>query len=170
MIKNKTTTTTTTTEPLPVAPRMTMKLFFKKLIRKYIVSILFILVLVLAAVSAYLYYQSRNDPSKVSAREVKTLTSTIGKLVLLPSDESPTIATVSDPDALSDQSFFVGAQKDDKVLIYSNAKKAILYRPSIDKIINIAPLNLGDSVSQKTPEPEQPKVAPVTTETPDKKQ
>lgn len=167
MIKNK-----TITEPLPVTPRLTMKSFFKKMIRKYIVIILFVLVLLLAAVSAYLYYQSRNDPSKVSAREVKTLTATIGKLVLLPYDESPTIATVSDPDALSDQSFFVGAQKDDKVLIYSNAKKAILYRPSIDKIINIAPLNLGDAASKKAPvpEPEQPKVVPVTTETPDKKQ
>ena len=55
--------------------------------------------------------------------------------------ETPTIATVSDPEALKNQAFFVDAKKGYKVLIYSNAKKAFLYDPSADKIVNIAPLN-----------------------------
>ncbi len=71
--------------------------------------------------------------------------------MILPNGETPTIATVSDPEALKDQVFFVDAQKGDKVLIYSNAKKAILYRPGDDKIITIAPLNTGGVAPTATP-------------------
>ena len=63
--------------------------------------------------------------------------------MFLPSDELPTIATVSDPEALQNQSFFIDAKKGDKVLIYSNARKAILYDPIANKIITIAPVNLS---------------------------
>jgi hypothetical protein len=51
----------------------------------------------------------------------------------------------------------VDAKKGDKVLIYTNAKKAILYDPELNKIVNVAPLNIGD---QKVTAP-----APATTNT-----
>ena len=60
-------------------------------------------------------------------------------------------ATVSDPSALAGQSFFTSAQKGDKVLIYSQAKEAILYSVSMNKIINVAPLNTGDTTATTTP-------------------
>lgn len=63
----------------------------------------------------------------------------------LPSDEQPTVATVSDPNKLKDQPFFAGAEKDDKLLIYTNSKKAIIYRPSTNKIINVGPIAISDS-------------------------
>jgi hypothetical protein len=68
----------------------------------------------------------------------------VGLLIVLPKNETPTIATVSDPSVLKNQAFFVDAKKGDKVLIYTNAKKAILYDPVIKKIINVAPVNTGD--------------------------
>ncbi len=114
-------------------------------LRKHRISILVALVVVLALTAGYFYKKSTTTQASITAKEVKSLTSAIDKLMVLPEDETPTVATVSDPSALSDQPFFIGAQKDDMVLIYSNAKRAILYRPSIDKIINIAPLNLGEA-------------------------
>ena len=36
-------------------------------------------------------------------------------------------------------------QKGDKVLIYSASQKAILYSPSLNKIVEIAPVNTGNS-------------------------
>jgi hypothetical protein len=85
--------------------------------------------------------------------ESKMLARKVGKIMFVPKDEDPTIATVTNPENLRGQSFFVDAKVGDKVLIYKNAKKAILYDPIADKIITIAPLILGeqDSTGLNTP-------------------
>jgi lipopolysaccharide export LptBFGC system permease protein LptF len=112
----------------------------KGFLKKYLPLILIVLVIALALTSAYFYKKSK-APEQASQAEIKSLIEKVGRLAVLPTDETPTIATVSDPNALKDQAFFVDAKKGDKVLIYSNAKKAVLYNPSQDKIVNIAPLN-----------------------------
>lgn len=72
----------------------------------------------------------------------------IGKLILLPEGEVPTVATVSDPEQLRDQPFFAKAKEGYKVLIYTNAKKGILYDPISNKIIEVAPLSISTSQLQ----------------------
>lgn len=75
----------------------------------------------------------------------------VGKIYLLP-EEVPTIATVSDKTQLSDKVFFQKADNGDKVLLYKTAAIAILYRPSIGKIINVGPVNLEDGeIEASTP-------------------
>ncbi len=66
----------------------------------------------------------------------------VSKLISLPNDEEPTIATVSDLEALKGQAFFANAKVGDKVLIYAKAKKAVLYDPTANKVIEVAPLNI----------------------------
>lgn len=83
----------------------------------------------------------------------------ISELIVLPDDEQPTIATVSDPELLKDQPFFAKARKGFKVFIYANAGKSILYDPFENKIVEIASMNIG---AQVTP-------VPVLTKTPAKK-
>jgi hypothetical protein len=88
----------------------------------------------------------------------------IGKLIELPK-EIPTIATVSDVTKLQDQQFFSQAKNGDKVLIFAQAKEAILYRPSENKLIHVAPLNIpSPALDQKVPE--KISVSPVQTITP----
>lgn len=70
-----------------------------------------------------------------------TIPQKVGRLIELPSDEQPTIVTVSDKDKLAGQLFFLNAQDGDKVLIFPKAGKAILYRPSEDKIIEVGVVN-----------------------------
>lgn len=86
----------------------------------------------------------KQNPQKATEEESKALIDKVGQLVELP-DEQPTIATVTDLSALKDQAFFARAQVNDKVLIFSTAKKAILYRPSTNKVIEIAPVNLDST-------------------------
>lgn len=62
----------------------------------------------------------------------------------LPPDEKPTIATVSDLEKLKDQQFFANARIGNKVFIFTQAKKAILYDVENNRIIEVAPLNMGD--------------------------
>lgn len=113
----------------------------KRFFRRYFSLIMVALVILLAATSFYFYKKSSSNPDTVAQAEVKALVSKVGRLMFLPEGETPTIATVSDPNALKDQDFFADAKKGDKVLIYSTAQKAILYDPEADKIITIAPLN-----------------------------
>ncbi len=82
---------------------------------------------------------SKVNATKI-AEENKALLERVGAVIILPDDETPTIATVSDLDKLKGQPFFAKAELGDKVLIYAKAKKAILYRPSTNKIVELAPL------------------------------
>ncbi|HEX3099746.1 MAG TPA: hypothetical protein VHQ41_02115 [Patescibacteria group bacterium] len=96
----------------------------------------------------------QNQSATQNQDDAKQLVQQVGKLIILPTDEDPTIATVSDLNKLKDQPFFTKAQVGDKVLIYSKAKKAILYRPSSNQIIELAPLNTdGNAGTPTTPAP-----------------
>jgi|SRR3989344_695529 len=115
-------------------------------------ALLVILALVAGGIwFAYDYSQLRKENEKLSdpqqaAREATTaLVNEVGALTDLPAGETPTIATVSDVSKLKNQAFFANAQNGDKVLIFTQAKRAYLYRPSTGKIIEIAPINLGSS-------------------------
>ncbi|HEX3095633.1 MAG TPA: hypothetical protein VHQ20_00755 [Patescibacteria group bacterium] len=85
----------------------------------------------------------QNTPASKAASETKDLVAKVGKLIILPANEEPTIATVTDLDKLKGQAFFDKAQLGDKVLIYTQAQKAILYRPETNQIIELAPLLNG---------------------------
>ena len=61
----------------------------------------------------------------------------IEKLIELPKNETPILATVSDATKLSNESFYQNAQNGDRVLVFKNSKMAILYRPSKNKIIKV---------------------------------
>jgi hypothetical protein len=93
--------------------------------------------------------QVQNDPAAKLKESNKELVDQVGKLIILPQDEQPTIATVSDLSKLQGQAFFSKAELGDKVLIYQLAKKAILFRPTDNKIIELAPLN--NSTPSTTP-------------------
>ncbi|MBI2030267.1 hypothetical protein HYT05_01450 [Candidatus Kaiserbacteria bacterium] len=84
--------------------------------------------------------QSEQAAQAAAEMETKETVDAVGKLIALPEGEQPTVATVSDPAKLKDQAFFAKAQMGDKVLIYTKAKKAYLYRPSKDLLIEVAPI------------------------------
>lgn len=114
-----------------------------------------VIALVAAALlfSAYFYiqYSGARTPLPTVQTEAADLVAEIGKLIVLPSDETPTVATVTDLEPLRDQPFFANAKIGDKVLIYSNAKKAILYDPIAKKIVEVAPINIGTPISTQAP-------------------
>ena len=95
----------------------------------------------------------KQNPEKIAEAETNALIEKVGQLIELP-NEQPTIATVTDLEALKGQEFFEKAQLGDKVLIYTGAKKAFLYRPSTNKVIEVAPVNIdsdsGASNSNKS--------------------
>ncbi len=119
---------------------------------------IFILILAIGGTITSLYYfkqyhDLKANPNLEAQKETESLVSALGKLMELPSDEIPTVATVLDKEKLKDQSFFDKAENGDKLLAYTKAKQAILYRPSTNKIINIAPIiDQNEDVKQEEPE------------------
>jgi|SRR3989344_2765668 len=118
-------------------------------VKQNILLILIGVVVLSSGTAIYFYSQYsglRQDPNKVkmSQEEVKKVVAQVGKLILLPEGETPTLATVTDTEKLKGQSFFANAKTGDKVLIYTNAQKAILYNPKLNKVIEVAPINSGD--------------------------
>lgn len=107
------------------------------------------LVVILVGALGYGYVTTRNQLTKLSnpgaAAEVeaKNLATEVGRFLELPPEETPTLATVSDASLLKEQAFFSRAENGDRVLVYSKAQRAVLYRPSTKRVIEYAPVSLG---------------------------
>lgn len=107
-----------------------------------------ILALILVAaggVGSSYYFYSKYRALKVDAnveaqKQADKFIAALGNLMELPKGEVPTIATISDRNQLTGQAFFAQAQNDDILFAYTTSMKAILYRPSVNKIINVAPI------------------------------
>jgi hypothetical protein len=76
------------------------------------------------------------------------------------------MATVLEQDKLKDQPFFARAQNGDKVIIYTQNKKAILYRPSENRIIEVAPLVVSEDENTEGLVTETPETKPTPVVTP----
>jgi hypothetical protein len=106
-----------------------------------IISLIGITTLAIGGYRYYSQYQTRINQKKMSTAEATSLAGVVGKLITVPADEIPTIATVVDKEKVMGQPFFAHAENGDKVLIYKNANKAYLYRPGYNKIIEVGPIN-----------------------------
>ncbi len=138
-------------DPLPTPPRHA-----EKPKRRILPWIMLLLLMIAAGGGAYYFWtdlsgmwpvgnvapatqEDQKSPEEVAA-VVTSLVEEVGKLIVLPEGEEPTIATVSDPEKLKDQLFFANAKLGDKVLLYTEAKKAYLYDPVAKKLIEVAPI------------------------------
>jgi len=107
-------------------------------------------VLVGAAGLAVFFYgqwqRVRNNPLQAqeekAQREIAEVMEAVGKLMVLPEGEVPTLVVIDDKENIAkDQEFFKWAENGDQMLVYRQAKKAILYRPKSNKIVNVAPIS-----------------------------
>lgn len=107
--------------------------------------------------------QRLSNPEAAAEDEATRIKSEVAQLIELP-NETPTIATVVDAEKLRSQPFFASAQNGDRVLLFAQAKKAILYRPSTKKLVEVAPINLGDTgvAGTSTTQPSSTTTTPTT--------
>lgn len=134
----------------------------KKSSEKKLFVILILLVIIGLGGTGYFYYNYSNlkkNPNAAAEKEVKGVLSKIGKFMVLPTDETPTLATVMDKEKLAAQPFFSKAQNGDKLVVYTKSRKAILFRESTNMIIEVAPIYF-DAGNGTTP------TAPTTPTTP----
>lgn len=106
----------------------------------------YVLALTILIIPLIVFSFRSQNPEKVKQAEADSIIAEVGKLIDIPS-ETPTVATVSDIEKLKDQPFFKNAQNGDKVVIFAKAQKAIIYRPSTKKIVEVALYTPNTSVT-----------------------
>lgn len=116
---------------------------------KYLIVILAVLLLVAMGTTYYFYQKTKSNAPENPEKQLAEVVRMVSKHMVLPEGEVPTMATVSDPEKLKDQAFFMNAKKGDKVLIFSDSRKAILYNPTSDRIVEVAPINTTNQTASQ---------------------
>lgn len=101
-------------------------------------------VLVFAIVAAFFfkqYQEVKNNPDAAAKATSERVLEKVAKLYFLPGNEEPTVAQIEDKEKLASQSFFNSAQNGDYLLVYPEAKLALLYREDANKLVNVGPVN-----------------------------
>lgn len=105
--------------------------------RKILIKLIVILLLLGAmAACALLFYKYREavdtNPKNIEQKTIEE----VGKIVEVP-NEKPSVVTVLDASKLSNVELASRAQDGDRLLVYAENRRVIMYRPSNGKIIDI---------------------------------
>lgn len=115
-----------------------------------VLGVILVILIVVLVVTLYSYRKVSKRLAYISTvagqqevikKEVQDLVNKVEKLILLPSNETPTVATITDAENLSKtQPFYKGSHNGDKVLIYFQAQKAYIYDPAKNLLVNVGPV------------------------------
>jgi hypothetical protein len=131
-------------------------------------------VLLILALGGFGYYFTKynavtKDPSTIAkekAADAKKKTDEVVKkvsdLMILSNTDNAVLATITDKSKLAGQKFFDVAENGDELLLFPNMMKAVIYRPSINKIIDVGPFNPNAGATSTAATPNS---APSTTAT-----
>ncbi len=119
-----------------------------------IINIVLIIALIFTASTSIIFYielsKINNNPQEVAQKQADSIIQMIGKLIVLPEGETPSVIKITDPTKLKDQPFFANSKAGDYVLLYSDAEKAVLYDPIMNKVVDIAPFDVSSNSASST--------------------
>ncbi|MBC7766935.1 hypothetical protein H7Y21_03005 [Arenimonas sp.] len=109
---------------------------------KKIVTLLIILLVALLGFAIFKKFNPtpKTTEGQLSEKEIKSLVTKVSKLINVPG-ETPVIATIIKADQLiAEQKFYTGSKDGDYLMVFPIAQKAIIYRESENKLINVGPI------------------------------
>lgn len=121
---------------------------------KRIFGLLLMLLLLAGAIFGWFKYQETQDQNRQAQAEIERLSNPaesakraedqliedVKKVAVVPHDERPTIADVTDAEQLKDQPLFAHIENGDKVLLFTKARRQVIYRPSTKQVITLVTL------------------------------
>jgi cytoskeletal protein RodZ len=143
----------------------------KKKRRKFfrLSTLIIVILLVGLAGGAYYSYTKYNETKKeveklstvqgqqeLSKTQTQQLLGEMRNIIVLPDGEDPVVATITDVELLKGKEFYKDAQNDDRVVVFANAKKAYIYRPSTKTIVNVGAFQLDKQSQEKASQTPQP--------------
>ncbi len=144
--------------------KRSIKNFNVKKPSKKILTIGLLILSVLAIGSAVYFYKQyqdvKNNPKDAIAaknsQETQDVIGALKKIILIDTNEAPTVARVENPDTLkqNNATFYKNVAKGDYLVIFKD--RAIIFRASENQIINIAPIvNTGELEAKKAEQEKQ---------------
>lgn len=120
--------------------------------RFYIFGILILVLLGGGGYYGYSYWQaSQNSPEAQAAaaeEEKQAVLSQLRNLMILPEGD-PVLFKVSNEEVMrQQQAFFKDTKNDDVLLVFQESGKAIIFRPSENKIVNSGPVNFDQNTAK----------------------
>lgn len=89
---------------------------------------------------------------ELAKQQIESIVGRVGQLIVLPADEEPTVASIVDVEKLAvEQPFYAGAKNGDQVLIYVKNRKAIIYDPDRNILVNVGPVSVNADTGTTPP-------------------
>lgn len=124
----------------------------------YVLIVLLVSVLTVTAILVVRFVQGQNDLAEMQkkldsmkaqesvsdksiAEEAKLV---VERYIDIGLEEIPSIIVVKDTNILAQQQYFEKVKAGDVILIYTVAKRAVVYRPSTEKVIDLIPLTYSE--------------------------
>jgi hypothetical protein len=127
----------------------------------FVLSLLVLLFLISAASAGFFFWKFRQTQKQlvvlssvegqkeIAKKDTDELLAKLKRLMIIPENEDPVVATVTDRDALAkDQPFYANASNGDRVIAFLKNRKAIIYNPAKNIIVNVGPI-FGEAESGK---------------------
>lgn len=127
--------------------------------------LIIILVLVLLVIGYFVFKpNAASYGEQLNEKEVSEIVSNVQKLIVVPEDDQPLVATIVNADELiAQQPFYQNVKNGDVLIIYPTVQKAILFNPDDNILINVGPLQVNESDVETPPQPPTPPPPPVET-------
>ncbi len=90
----------------------------------------------------------RPTHKQIGQQDLNTAKQKVGQLMILPNDEDPTLAAVTDKNAVKDPFIAKKADNGDQILIYAKNKIVIIYRPKANKIVAVGNVFADPALSE----------------------
>jgi hypothetical protein len=120
-----------------------------------VIGIMLVLLALVFEAGRWSVYRAHSELS--SMEQANAILVNVGKLIQLP-NEQPTMATINDAASVKEaQPFLINAENGDVLIVYSNAREALLYRPATNKLIAVGPVDNAQNNRATIPTP-----APIT--------
>ena len=104
--------------------------------QKILSALVVLLVMLVSGAGAYTWSQMSRESDLSSLSQVKDA---ISRHYVLLGDEEPALITVVDSSKVASGYLRGKVKNGDKILIYKNLQKVIIYRPEIDRIVDVGP-------------------------------
>ncbi|MEX0895393.1 MAG: LytR C-terminal domain-containing protein [Patescibacteria group bacterium] len=132
-----------------------------------------VLLIILLSVSIFLFIGYRSSQAELATLQARysitdeslleverklEIIDELAKIYDVPSDETPSVAKVTNVDELKNEPFFAKAKNGDVVIVYQSIQKAILFDPLEKKILDVAEVSSSSAQQPKAEIPVETRV------------